>query len=143
MPESILTTLEGKTNVFIGGLRLALAAATAPRVPIGAYKAAEDLRPSLLPNIRQLVRIDLSAVQEPWSLKAVLTYSREIAGILDRLVQVEDLRQCKRIRYLVGTREAIESVLKTLEDKIEDLEIATSPEVRAALEQLIDEAKAP
>jgi hypothetical protein len=148
MPEPSLTALEEKTNIVLGGLRLVVAATTGPRGSIRAYKAVERLR--LLACIRQLLRIDLSAIDlsaaEQLSLvflRGVLTYYREIATSLDRLLQVEDPRQRKRIRKLVGTREAIESVLETLEDKIEDLEIATSPEVCTAIEQLIDEAKSP
>jgi hypothetical protein len=76
-------------------------------------------------------------------LKGVLTYYREIAAKLDRLLQINEPLQRKRIRKLVGTHDEIESVLEALEDKIEDLEIATSPEVHAAIERLIDEAKAP
>ena len=63
--------------------------------------------------------------------------------MLDRLLQVKDPLRRKRIPRLVGRRDEIESVLEALEDTIEDLEIATSPEVHAAIEQLIDEAKAP
>jgi hypothetical protein len=148
VPEPTLTALEEKTNIVIGGLHLVLAATTAPRKSIGAYKAVEHLR--LLALIRQLMRIDLSAIDVSAAeqlpqlfLKGALTYYREIAAFLDRLLQVEDPRQRKRIRDLVGTRNAIKSVLEALEDKIEDLEIATSPEVRTAIEQLIDEVKAP
>jgi hypothetical protein len=76
-------------------------------------------------------------------LKRVLTYHREIAAELDRLLQINDPLRRKRIRTIVGRHDEIESVLEALEDKIEDLEIATSPEVHAAIERLIDEAKAP
>jgi hypothetical protein len=141
MAESSLVTWEEKKNVVTGELHLALEAATAPR--------ARSRRIPLLANIRQLLRIDLSAIDLsageplPMFLKAVLGYHREIAAQLDRLLQVQDPLQRKRIRKLVGTREEITSVLEALEDKIEDLEIAISPEVHAAIEQLIDEAKAP
>jgi hypothetical protein len=152
MPEPTLTTFEGKSNIVIGGLGLVLAATTAPRASISVYKTVERLR--LVALIRQLLRIDLSdfpaaddfpaATQVPLLfLKRVLTYYREIAAMLDRLLQIDDPLQRKRIRKLVGTHDELESVLEALEDKIEDLEIATSPEVHAAIERLIDEAKAP
>jgi hypothetical protein len=150
MAEPSLATLEEQKNAVLGELRFVLKAATTPRVPIGAYRAAEHRRLALLDLIRQLIRIGLSAIdlsaaeQLPLLfLKGVLTYYREIAAMLDRLLQVKDPLQRKRIRKLVGRRDEIESVLEALEDKIEDLEIATSPEVHAAIEQLIDEAKAP
>jgi hypothetical protein len=133
----------------MGELRYALKATT-PRVSIDANKVGEHLRPALMDTIRQMMRIDLSAIdlsageQLPLLfLNGVLTYHREIAAMLDRLLQVKDPLQRKRIRKLVGRRDEIESVLETIEDKIEDLEIATSPEVHAAIERLIDEAKAP
>jgi hypothetical protein len=152
MPEPTLATFEGKSNIVIGGLGLVLAATTAPRVSTNEYKTVERLR--LLALVRQLLRIDLSdfppaddfpaVTQVPQLfLKGVLTYYREIAAKLDRLLQINEPLQRKRIRKLVGTHDEIESVLEALEDKIEDLEIATSPEVHAAIERLIDEAKAP
>jgi hypothetical protein len=145
--------LEGQSKIVIGGLGLVLAATTAPRASIGVYKTVEGLR--FLALIRQLLRIDLSAIDpapgdfpgtEQLSmsfLKGVLTYYREMAAMLDRLLQINDPLKRKRIRKLVGTHDEIVSVLEALEDKIEDLEIATSPEVHAAIERLIDEAKAP
>jgi uncharacterized protein YeaO (DUF488 family) len=155
MVEPSLATLEEKKSAVMGELNLALKAATTPRVSLGAYTAGERI--PLLANIRLLLRIDLSAIDlsaaEPFRqsfehirllfLKGVLTYYRELAAKLDRLLQIKDPLQRKRIRKLVGSRDEIESVLEALEDKIEDLEIATSPEVHAAIERLIDEAKAP
>jgi hypothetical protein len=150
-----LATLEEQKNAVTGELNLALKAVTTPIVSLGAYTAGKRI--PLLAHIRQLLRIDLSAIDlsaaEPFRqplehirllfLKGVLTYYRELAAKLDRLLQIKDPLQRKRIRDLVGTRDAIESVLEALEDKIEDLEIATSPEVHTAIKQLIDEAKSP
>jgi hypothetical protein len=150
-----LAMLEEKKNAVVGELNLALKAARTPRVSLGSYTAGKRI--PLLGNIRQLLRIDLSAIDLPAAepfrqsseqirllfLKGVLTYYRELAAKLDRLLQIKDPLQRKRIRDLVGTRDAIESVLEALEDKIEDLEIATSPEVHTAIKQLIDEAKSP
>jgi hypothetical protein len=154
MPEASLATLEEKKNVVMDELNLALKAATTPRVSLGAYTAGEHI--PLLANIQQLLRIDLSAIDLSATdgfpaakrvsllfLKGVLTYYRELAAKLDRLLQIKDPLQRKRIRKLVGSRDEIETVLEALEDKIEDLEIATNPEVHAAIERLINEAKAP
>jgi hypothetical protein len=154
MAGSSVAVLEETKNTVMGDLDLAVKVATTPRASLGAYTAAGRI--PLLAHIRQLLRIDLSAIdvsppedlpaakQLPLLfLKGVLTYHREIAAQLDRLLQMHDPLQRKRIRKLVGSRHEIESVLEALEDKIEDLEIATSPEVHAAIERLIDEAKAP
>jgi hypothetical protein len=121
-------------------ITVSAAVATTPRAAIPAYKAAQQLRLSPLKNLRQLARIDLFAVEEPWVLKALLAHYREMATLLDRLLQVGDRRQRKCSRDLVGPPHAIKSVLEAIEDKIENLEIATSPEVNAAIEELIDEA---
>jgi hypothetical protein len=154
MAGSGLAVLEETKNAVMGDLDLALKVATTPRGSLSAHTAGGRI--SLLAHIRQLLRIDLSAIdlspaeaspaakQVPFLfLKGVLTYHREIAAHLDRLLQIHDPLQRKRIHKLVGSRHEIESVLGALEDKIEDLEIATSPEVHAAIEWLIDEAKAP
>jgi hypothetical protein len=154
MARSGLAELEETKNAVMGDLDLALKVATTPRVSLGAPTAGGRI--PLLAHIRQLLRIDVSAIdvspagaspaakQVPLLfLKGVLTYHREIAAHLDRLLQINDPLQRKRLHKLVGSRHEIESVLEALEDKIEDLEIATSPEVHAAIERLIDEAKAP
>jgi hypothetical protein len=154
MTVSILAALEEQKSAVMGELDLALQIATTPRVSLGAYTAGDRI--PLLANVRQLLRLDLStldlfpAEDLPASkqlhlsfLKGVLTYHREIAAKLDHLLQIRDPLQRKRIRKLIGSRNEIESVLEALEDKIEDLEIATNPEVHAAVERLIDEAKVP
>jgi hypothetical protein len=153
MAESSFAVLEETKNAVMGDLDLAVKVATTPRVSLGAYTAASRI--PLLANIRRLLRIDLSAIDSspedlpaakelpPLFLKAVLIYYREIAAKLDRLLQIRDPLQRNRIRKLVGSRQEIESVLEALEDKIEDLEIATNPEVHTAIERLIDEAKTP
>ena len=154
MAGSGLAELEEMKNAVMGDLDLALKVATTPRVSRGAHTTGRRI--PLLAHIRQLLRIDLSAIdlsptgdlsaakQAPLLfLKAVLTYHREVAAQLDRLLQINDPLQRTRIDKLVGSRHEMESVLEALEDKIEDLEIATSPEVHAAIERLIDEAKAP
>jgi hypothetical protein len=154
MAEPSVAMLEEQKNVVMGELDFALQAATTPRASLDAHKASK--RRPLLALIRQLLRIDLSALDLSAAgdlpaakeasllfLKGVLTYHREIAAELDRLLQIHDPLRRKRIRTIVGRRDEIESVLEALEDKIEDLEIATSPEVHAAIERLIDEAKAP
>ena len=160
MVQLSLETIEEHKNTVMGELRLVLGATTPPKVPMGDSRAVELRRLPLLDQIRQLLRIDLSAIDLSAAgddpaikqtvqqtamlfLKAVLKYYRELAAKLDRLLQIQDPLQRQRIRKLVGRRDAIESVLDALEDKIEDLEIATSPEVYAAIEQLIDEAKSP
>jgi hypothetical protein len=147
MVGSSLAALEEKKNAVMGELDLALKVGTTPRVPLDTYTATD--RSPLLANIRQLLRIDLSAIDlsDPDQLllsflKGALAYHREIAAKLDRLLQINDPLQRKRIRKLVGSRQEIESVLEALEDKIEDLEIATNPEVHAAIERLIDESTA-
>jgi hypothetical protein len=143
-----LATFAEHQQTITDGLRMAEEIATTPRGAIGA--ARTGTRMPLLTNIRELLRIDLSAsdvsADDPLVLsflKGVLAYDREMATRLTRLLQVTDPLLRARLRKLVGTREEIESVLEALEDTIEDLEIATSPEVHAAIEQLIDEAKAP
>jgi hypothetical protein len=154
MAGASFAVLEETKNAVMGDLDLAVKAATTPRVALGAYTA--EGRIPLLAHIRQLLRIDLSAIdvsptedllaaqQLPLLfLKGVLTYHREIAAQLDRLLLMNDPLQRKRIRKFVGSLQEIESALEALEDKIEDLKIATSPEVHAAIERLIDEAKAP
>jgi hypothetical protein len=154
MGDSNLAVLEETKNAVIGDLDLTFKVATTPSISLGTYTAAGRIH--LLANIRRLLRLDLSDVDiapaedaHPAKqltlvfLTGVLAYHREIAAKLDRLLQIHDPLQQKRIRKLVGSRQAIESVLEALEDKIEDLEIATSPEVHATIEQLIDEAKAP
>ena len=153
MSRVSLTELEEQKNAVMADLALAFKVATTPRVSLGAHTA--DKRIPLLAHIRQLLRTDLSAIDLSQDeefpaakevlllfLKALLAYHREIATQVDRLLQIKDPLQRKRIRKLVGSRDEIESVLEALEDQIEDLEIATSPEVRAAIERLIDEAKA-
>jgi hypothetical protein len=154
MAELSLAKIEEQKNVVMGELRFAFQAATTPRTILDAHKGSKRL--PLLAHIRQLLRIDLSALDLSAAgdfpaakevallfLKRVLTYHREIAAELDRLLQINDPLRRKRIRTIVGRHDEIESVLEALEDKIEDLEIATSPEVHAAIERLIDEAKAP
>ena len=142
--------LEEQTNAVMGELHLVLKAATTPKVPVGAHRAAEPHRLALLDSIRQLLRMDLSAIEVSAAdevpaveqaaqqaalsfLKGVLTYYRELAAMLDRLLQADAPWQRRRIRKLVGRRDEVASVLKALKDKIEDLEIATSPEVRATV----------
>jgi hypothetical protein len=148
-----LATLEEQKNAVTGELNFALKAVTTPRFSLGTDTAGKRI--PLLASIRQLLRIDLSAIDlsagEDFPiakkvtllfLKGLLTYHRELAAKLDQILQINDPLQRKRIRKLLGTRDEIESVLEALEDKIEDLEIATSPEVYEAIERLIDEAKA-
>jgi hypothetical protein len=154
MADSSLAMLEETKNAVMGELDLALKVATTPRASLGTYTATGRI--PTLAHIRQLLRVDASAIDVSGKdfpaayrelplnfLKLVLEYHREIAAKLDRLLQVRDPLQRKRIYRLVGSRDEIESVLEALEDKIEDLEIATDPEVRAGIEQLIDETKAP
>jgi hypothetical protein len=153
MAGASLAVLEETKNAVMGDLTLALKAATTPRLSLGPYTAAGRI--PLLANIRQLLRIDISAIDifpagaSPEEtqltflfLEGLLAYHREIAAKLDRLLQINDPLQRKRIQKLIGNRHEIESVLEALEDKIEDLEIATNPEVRTAIERLIDDAKA-
>jgi hypothetical protein len=154
MAESSFAALEETKNAVMGDLDLAFKVATTPRVSLGAHTPTRRI--PLLQNIRHLLRIDLSAIDlfppevSPAAqevpllfLQGVLTYHRELASRLDCLLQIHDPLRQKRIRKLVGSRQEIESVLEALEDKIEDLEIATSLEVHTAIERLIDEAKAP
>jgi hypothetical protein len=154
MAVASFAALEETKNAVMGDLNRAFRAATTPRAPRGTSTAAGRI--PLLAHIRELLRVDLSAIDVsptedvptareffPIFLNAVLNYHREIAAQLDRLLQINDPLQRKRLRKLIGSRQEIESVLEALEDKIEDLEIATSPEVYAAIERLIDEAKAP
>lgn len=149
-----LAALEETKNAVMGELDLALKVGTAPRVPSGTRTAPD--RSPLLAYIRELLRIDLSAIDlSPAEdlpaaqqlslslLKTVLTNHREIAAKLDYLLQIRDPLQRKRIHKIIGSHAEIEAVLEALEDKIEDLEIATNPEVHAAIERLIHEAKAP
>jgi hypothetical protein len=152
MPELTLAAVEETKNIINEGLDLVLAATTAPQRSTGAYKAAKRI--PFLARIREMLRVDLSEVELSGPdqrvnqiilnmLKSWLEVHRNVAAKLEHLLQVKDPGQRKRIRDLVGSRGAIESVLEAVEDRIEDLEIATNPEVRAAIEQLIDEAKAP
>jgi len=155
MAGSSLAVLEETKKVVMGDLDLAFKVATSPKASLGADTATHRL--PLLAHIRQLLRIDLSTIDlsadEPFResveqirllfLKGALTYYRDLAAKLDHFLQIRNPLQRKRIRKLLGSRDEIESVLEALEDKIEDLEIATSPEVQDALERLIDEAKAP
>jgi hypothetical protein len=154
MARSSLAELEETKNAVMGELDVVFKIGTPLRFPPDTYTATD--RSPLLSHIRQLLRIDLSAIDLSTSegspadkqlslafLKTVLTYHREIATKLDHLLQIRDPLQRKRIRKIIGSPSEIEAVLEALEDKIEDLEIATNPEVHAAIEQLIDEAKAP
>jgi hypothetical protein len=143
-----LATFAAHQHTITDEPRMAEEIATTPRGITGA--ARTGTRMPLLTNIRELLRIDLSASDmspdDPLfrsCLQGVLAYHREMAAKLDRLLQVTDPLQRTRLRKLVGPREEIKSVLEALEDTIEDLEIATNPEAHAAIKQLIDEAKAP
>lgn len=127
MPESSLEVLEEIKNLVMGDLDLALKVITAPRhLP-------------LLASIRQMLRRDLSTI----SRSSTLHDYREIADQLDRMLQMNDPLRRARLCELIGPRHEIEAVLEALEEMIEDLEIATSPQVHAAIERLIDEAKTP
>ena len=154
MPGSSLAVLEETKNLVMGELDLALKVATAPQVSLGQDTATRRL--SLLASIRQMLGIDLSTIDFSQTggfpaakeaaivfLKAVLAYHREIAAVLERLLRIKDPLRRNRIRKLIGPHNEIESVLEALEDKIEDLEIATSSEVQTAIDRLIDEAKTP
>jgi len=152
MEGSNLAVLEETKNVVMGDLDLALKVAMAPHVSRSEYTAARRL--PLLAHIRQLLQIDCSTIDFSQTggfpaaketaivfLKAVLAYHREISAELERLLQIKDPLRRNRIRKLIGPYNEIESVLEALEDKIEDLEIATSSEVQTAINRLIDEAK--
>jgi hypothetical protein len=154
MAGSSLSVLEETKNMVMADLDLTLKAVRTLQVSRGTHAATR--RTPLLAHIRQLLRIDLSTIDlSPTQdahgraqlllmfLKGVLTYHREVAAHLERFLQINDPLRRNRIHKLIGSRQEIETVLEALEDKIEDLEIATSPEVHAAIERLIDEAKAP
>jgi hypothetical protein len=154
MAGSSLAVLEEKKNLVRGELDLARKVVTTPRAALGADRVVGRI--PLLEHVRQLLRIDFSevdlfqdhglpAAKEVLLLtvKALLAFHRNVAVELDRLVQTKDSLERRRIQRFIGSRQEIESLLEAVEDRIEDLEIATSPEVHAALERLIDEAKAP
>jgi alkanesulfonate monooxygenase SsuD/methylene tetrahydromethanopterin reductase-like flavin-dependent oxidoreductase (luciferase family) len=136
--ESI-SRLEPKTHMALGGLHLFVGAATAPRANVRAMAVVRVIAPDLLADVRELARTDLSAIEDADQLTQLLQRYREIATFLERLLEIQQTRPRRRLVELLGTPAQIESVLEAIEEKIEDLEIATSPEVHTGLERLIAE----
>jgi hypothetical protein len=134
-------TLEPKTHLALGGLHFFVGAATAPRPNTHAMMVVRALGPDLLADVRQLARTDLSGIDDVGQLKRLLEQYREMATFLEQLLEIQQPKPNHRIVALLGTPAQIESVLETLEDKIEDLEIATDSDTRAGIERLIAEVK--
>ncbi|MGH8065137.1 MAG: hypothetical protein ACRERE_07815 [Candidatus Entotheonellia bacterium] len=143
MPEATITVLQPKTHIALGGLHLLVGAATAPRANVRAMMVVRALGPEILAGLRQLTRTDLSGIEDVGQLERLLKQYREIATVLERLLEIQQTKPRQRIVELLGTPAQIESVLEAIEEKIEDLEIATNPDVHAGIKRLIAEVKSP
>jgi hypothetical protein len=141
MAAEPITTLQPKTHMALGGLHLFVGAATAPRTNIRAMMVVRALGPELLDDLRQLARTDLSGIEDIGQLTYLLHQYREIATFLEQLLEIQRPEPRHRIVALLGTPAQIESVLEAIEEKIEDLEIATDSDVRRGIEGLIAEVK--
>jgi hypothetical protein len=149
MAGESITTLEPEAHMALGSLHLLVGAATAPRADVRTTTIIKTLGPQLLTKLRTLARRDLSAVEDVSQLSHLLDQYRQIAIVLERLLglqqkmeeKAQQIKPRPRLVGLLGTPAQIESVLEEIEDTIENLEIATNPEVHAGLERLIAEVK--
>jgi len=99
--------------------------------------------PKILSDLKHLVRRDLSAIEDIPTLTELLQTYRRIAEVIELILERQKSTPSPKLLELLGTPEQLEAIVEAVEEKIEDLEIATNPEVHAAIESLIVEVTSP
>jgi len=143
LPRTTITTLQSNTHVVLGELHLVFGAATAPRETPKARLVLTTFAPKILSDLKHLVRRDLSAIEDIPTLTELLQTYRRIAEVIELILERQKSTPSPKLLELLGTPEQLEAIVEAVEEKIEDLEIATNPEVHAAIESLIVEVTSP